>query len=83
MDFEASVLIDLLGGTTAVARLLGIKPPSVHEWRGKVIPEDKLIRLAAHIERASGAEITRQMLRPDDWQDIWPELAHPEGAAHG
>ena len=32
-------LIDKLGGVTAVARLLGITPPSVSGW--KAIPLDK------------------------------------------
>lgn len=27
------------------------------------------------IERATGGAVTRRDLRPDDWQDIWPELA--------
>lgn len=30
---------------------------------------------AVGIERESAGAITRQMLRPDDWQRIWPELA--------
>lgn len=46
-------LIDLLGGTNAVARRLGIKPPSVSEWRKNGMPDDKLILLAVDIERAS------------------------------
>jgi len=31
--------------------------------------------LAAAIEVASGFQVTRQELRPHDWQEIWPELA--------
>lgn len=27
------------------------------------------------IERASEGTVTRRDLRPDDWRDIWPELA--------
>lgn len=30
------------------------------------------------LEMESGGVITRRMLRPDDWQDIWPELAESE-----
>lgn len=26
------------------------------------------------IERATGGQVTRRDLRPDDWQAIWPEL---------
>ncbi|MCW3583960.1 transcriptional regulator [Burkholderia cenocepacia] len=32
-------------------------------------------KLCVAIERESGGAITRRDLRPDDWQDIWPELA--------
>ena len=66
-------LIDRLGGTTAVARLLGIKAPSVHAWRTGGIPDDKLIRLAPIAEKRGVAR--RQDLRPDDWHLIWPEIA--------
>lgn len=33
--------------------------------------------LCSAIERASGGAVTRQDLRPHDWQDIWPELQSP------
>ena len=36
--------------------------------------------LCVAIERATNGAVTRRDLRPDDWQDIWPELAiadHP------
>lgn len=31
--------------------------------------------MAAGIERATNGAVTRQLLRPDDWKQIWPELA--------
>jgi DNA-binding transcriptional regulator YdaS (Cro superfamily) len=31
--------------------------------------------LASGVERATRGAVTRQELRPDDWRDIWPELA--------
>ncbi|WP_175786368.1 transcriptional regulator [Burkholderia cenocepacia] len=31
-------------------------------------------KLCVAIERESGCVVTRRDLRPDDWQDIWPEL---------
>lgn len=71
----ASELIDLLGGTTAVARRLNIKPPSVHEWRSSGIPEDRLARLAPAIEIASSGRHSRRSLFPRDWHERWPELA--------
>ena len=66
-------LIDELGGTTVVARLLGIKAPSVHAWRSSGIPDDKLIRLAPIAEQRGIA--SRKALFKSDFHLIWPELA--------
>lgn len=48
MDSFASAVIDRLGGTSAVARICEIKPPSVAEWRNSGIPKPRLqyLRLA-------------------------------------
>lgn len=37
-----SDVIDRLGGTTEVARLCDVKPPSVSEWRKNGIPKARL-----------------------------------------
>lgn len=75
----AKELIEILGGAPAVARMLGIKNPSVYEWKERNrIPDDKLIRLAPSIERLTNSKITRKDLRPGDWSEIWPELARSE-----
>ncbi|MDC5241402.1 Cro/CI family transcriptional regulator [Acinetobacter baumannii] len=63
-------LIDVLGGVTAVARLLGIAPSSVSGW--KAIPQDRKIRLAVIAEDLGLT--TRQEIFPDNYQDIWIEL---------
>lgn len=75
-DRVMSELIASLGGPTAVARMLGIKPPSVIGWEGRVPPD----RCPA-IERATEGRVTCEELRPDvRWARIpdpsWP---HPEG----
>ncbi len=75
---DSAAVIDALGGTTAVARMLGIRPPSVHEWRDGGIPEPRIIELGAEIESACG--IPRWQLVPDRWHRIWPELIGAEGA---
>lgn len=75
---DGAAVIDALGGTTAVARLLGIKPPSVHGWRETGIPETRVIQLGAQIEAAMG--IPRWELVPHQWHRIWPELVGAEGA---
>lgn len=41
-----SQIIDKLGGTGRVADLLGIKPPSVSEWRVNGIPASRRQTLA-------------------------------------
>lgn len=69
-------LIQTLGGPTAVARMLGIKAPSVIGWRGLPPPD----RCPA-IERATSGRVTVAELRPDvQWIRVpdpaWP---HPEG----
>jgi DNA-binding transcriptional regulator YdaS (Cro superfamily) len=33
------------------------------------------------IEAATDGQVTRRDLRPDDWHDIWPELAGPTHTA--
>lgn len=38
----ASEIIDALGGTSAVATLCDIKPPSVSEWRREGIPPARM-----------------------------------------
>lgn len=78
----ASELIDLLGGTSAVAARFEIRPPSVSEWRDKGIPQDKLMRLAPEAERASRGRLVCETVCPDvQWRRIkdkaWPW--HPAG----
>ena len=74
---DANNLIEKLGGTSAVANLLGIKPPSVSEWRSRnTIPRESLIFLAPIAE--SRGISTRKILLPIDWHRIWPELANKE-----
>lgn len=63
-------LIELLGGVSAVARLLGITAASVSGWN--TIPRERKIRLAVIAE--DKALCTRKDLFPDDYQDIWIEL---------
>ncbi|MXS81553.1 hypothetical protein ABD07_00290 [Nitrosomonas oligotropha] len=76
----AEEIIESLGGTSIVAEILGIKPPSVSEWKTKnEIPDDKLIRLAVSLEIKTSSRINRRMLFPVDWREIWPELSEVDG----
>ncbi len=81
MNVSHPHIIEKLGGITAVATKLGIKPPSVSGWiqDGKDgIPDGRLIELGAEIERQT--EYRRWDLRPNDWHLIWPELVGAFGA---
>lgn len=73
-------IIQLLGGVTSVARMLGIKPPSVHAWLVDGIPEGRLRELAAQIEIKSNGRFTRRDRWPDKFAFYWPELAEAEQA---
>ena len=68
-------IIQLLGGITAVARLLGIKPPSVHAWLEAGIPDARLRELAGHLEKVSDGRFSRRERWPDKYSFYWPELA--------
>jgi DNA-binding transcriptional regulator YdaS (Cro superfamily) len=63
------------GRSLAIARAVGVTPPVVSDWvmGKKGVPVER----CTAIERATHGEVTRRDLRPDDWQDIWPELAAP------
>lgn len=66
----------LVGGPSALARAVGVKPPVIHEWikEGRPVPERRCVL----IERASSGAVTRRDLRPFDWWLIWPELVTEE-----
>lgn len=58
------------------AERLGVTQGMVGFWvRGKPPTPAR----AVQIERATQGAVTRQDLRPDDWRDIWPELAEEAG----
>jgi DNA-binding transcriptional regulator YdaS (Cro superfamily) len=77
-------IIQLLGGPTAVANLLSIKPPSVHEWIKLGIPESRLRELAGHLEKVSEGRFSRRERWPDKYMFYWPELAQaPDKSAQG
>ena len=68
-------IIELLGGVTAVARMLDIKPPSVHAWLEGGIPDGRLRDLAGQIEIKSGGRFNRRAHWPEKFAFYWPELA--------
>lgn len=68
-------LIEYLnGGVSAseLAKKTGIAPAflwQVKNGRRKMPP-----KYCPKIEQATGGQVTRRDLRPDDWHEIWPEL---------
>lgn len=74
-------IIRLLGGVTAVARMLGIKPPSVHGWLEEGIPDGRLRELAGQIEIKSEGKFSRKDRWPEKYAFYWPELAGTAQAA--
>jgi DNA-binding transcriptional regulator YdaS (Cro superfamily) len=71
---NATAIIKLLGGCTRVAKLVGVSVPAVSMWQNGDIPHDKLIFLAATLEKESHGLITRKNLFPNTYRLIWPEL---------
>lgn len=67
-------LLQLLGGTTKVAKMCNVDPAAVSQWRKNGIPREQLLFLAARIEKESHGLVTRQDLFPTNWYLIWPEL---------
>lgn len=56
----------IAGGQSAMARLLGVKPPSVNEWvkGGRPVPAER----CPAIEKATAGAVRCEDLRPDvDW----------------
>lgn len=70
----------LVGSQVALARRLGVTSAAVSQWAKEVRPIPA--KQCTAIERATGGQVTRRDLRPDDWHLIWPELAERE-VAHG
>ena len=71
---NATALIKLLGGPTRISKLVGVSVPAVSMWQKSDIPIDKMVILAATLEKESHGLITRKTLFPNNYKLIWPEL---------
>jgi hypothetical protein len=71
---NATAIIKLLGGPTRISKMVGTSVAAVSMWRNSNIPQDKLIFLAATLEKESHGLITRKTLFPHTYRLIWPEL---------
>ena len=71
---NATAIIKLLGGCTKVANMVGVSVAAVSMWQNSEVPQDKLMFLAAELEKQSHGLVTRKQLVPKTWHLIWPEL---------
>jgi len=74
-DINAAIdrAAQICGGFATLARELGIGQSAISNWKARGSEIDPLFCSA--IERLTSGAVTRQDLRPDDWREIWPELA--------
>ena len=70
-----SEIINCLGGPSKVAKMLGLRSPSIYGWFETGIPYGRLVELAAQLEKMSGGRFTRRNHWPDSYAFYWPELA--------
>ncbi|MCB5186631.1 helix-turn-helix domain-containing protein [Methylobacillus caricis] len=66
------------GRVSSLAKAIGAHAPDVSRWaRDKSDKNHRSIpvKFGPKIEKATGHQVTRQELF-DNWQDLWPELAH-------
>ena len=71
---SSTAMIRLLGGCTRVSKMVNVSVPAVSMWQNGDIPYDKLVILAATLEKESHGLITRKNLFPNNYKLIWPEL---------
>ena len=72
--------IEIVGSATLLASAIGVRQSAISNWRARGTVIDPFYCVA--IERATNGAVTRQDLRPDDWPEIWPDLADfPASAA--
>ena len=69
----------LVGGRAELARHLSVTVGAIGNWKARGVP----IEYCPDIERLTARKVSRQDLRPDDWQRIWPELADQQPAGQG
>jgi hypothetical protein len=74
MKLTDTQIIQLLGGTTKVAKLCMVSAPAVAQWKSKGIPQDKLVFLGAELEKCSCGLMSRKTMFPEMYKFIWPEL---------
>ena len=69
----ADYLAQERGRQAALCKATGAHAPDLSRWASgdRPVPLEWCVK----VEQATAGAVTRQDLRPDDWQRIWPELA--------
>lgn len=67
------------GSASLLGREIGVSPVLISQWANgdRPVPVERCVA----IERATKGVVTRRDLRPNDWLQIWPELAQPSTSA--
>lgn len=73
-DAKVITIIKMLGGPTRVSKMVGTSVAAVSMWQNSNIPQDKLMFLAATLEKETHGLYNRKGLFPDTYRIIWPEL---------
>lgn len=68
------------GSQTLLARKIKAQPQLVWQWSTGVRPVP--IERCLTIEAATNGVVSRIDLRPNDWREIWPELAKSRRNKH-
>ena len=76
MNASVATASQIVGNQARLAQMLGVKPPTVQQWRDGTRPVP--IERCVDIERLTFGAVTRRDLRPNDWWLIWPELVTAE-----
>ncbi|MDN7939368.1 YdaS family helix-turn-helix protein [Burkholderia multivorans] len=63
--------IEKAGSQSALARLIGKKQPHIHKW----LHSPNAMRPENCVLVGAAVGIPYRDFRPDDWHQIWPELA--------
>jgi len=71
---SSTAMIRLLGGCKLVSKMVNVSVPAVSMWQNGDIPYDKLVILAATLEKESHGLVSRKNLFPTNYKLIWPEL---------
>ena len=74
LKLSDSAIIDLLGGTSKVAKMCKVATTAVTQWRKHGIPANRFMFLGARIEQESHGLVSRKDMFPTNYFLIWPEL---------